>query len=177
MATAVEIAWAAGLFEGEGCISVQRAGIKSKYNQVRLLLSSTDKDVIDRFGSYFGGNITVKDRSKNLLSRKPLWEWSLGGRKDVARVLGLIGPYLGERRTAKMADAYEVIAGMRTPGRPTGKHLRPISHGTPTGYGQHIKRKVPMCELCRQARARYYQEWMAQRESAAWSATVANQGA
>jgi len=36
---------------------------------------------------------------------------------------------------------------------------RPIKHGTIGGYNAHLRHKVPVCDLCRAERYRYYKAW------------------
>lgn len=88
------IAWAAGLFEGEGCIV---------FNKVkacrRLTLVSTDLDVLEKFQRAVGaGNI----RSRRVYgNRKPCWIWGVSRWPDVERTLKVFLPYFGRRRAAK----------------------------------------------------------------------------
>src|SRR3990167_5406713 len=53
----IEIAWAAGLFEGEGCISVHRS--KGRRPQPKLNIAMTDLEPMERFAKALGvGNVT-----------------------------------------------------------------------------------------------------------------------
>jgi len=41
----------------------------------------------------------------------------------------------------------------------TGRPKQPIKHGTIGGYNAHLRHKVPVCDLCRAERYRYYKAW------------------
>lgn len=105
MATEAELAWAAGLFEGEGCISSIRAG-RTWYLKVAM----TDREVLDRFHAIVGrGRIYIHSahKSKRGIERgwSKAWVWQVGSRGDVLHVLGLLMPNLGSRRRARAEEA------------------------------------------------------------------------
>ena len=85
------IAWAAGLFEGEGSIILNPA--RSSYG---VSMSQTDKDVLEKFQSIVGGKI-----SKTFDQRKPhykkCWQWWAYG-ENAKKILLLLYPYLQSRR-------------------------------------------------------------------------------
>tara|TARA_R100000234_G_C4833456_1_gene107915 strand:+ start:138 stop:476 length:339 start_codon:yes stop_codon:yes gene_type:complete len=103
-----DVAWAAGLFEGEGCITDD----KKKYR--RLQLSMTDEDVMEKFvrivnygrlnGPYIPGKPGFR-RAKH----KPFWYWSVGRRSEVLRILKMFIPYFGQRRSQKAIEAISKI--------------------------------------------------------------------
>lgn len=103
MASDLLIAWAAGLFEGEGTIV---AGGKRE-RRVGLALVMTDEDVVRRFGGVVGfGHVTGPyDRG-----HKPTWHWHCRSARDVEAVLGQLLPYLGARRTAKALEALAIAS-------------------------------------------------------------------
>jgi len=87
--TSQEIAWAAGLFEGEGSSYKTRTG-------VRIELSSCDEDVVDEFARIMNcGTISKRERPPY----KPHWRWYTNKRDDVIEILTFLLPYLGKRRT------------------------------------------------------------------------------
>lgn len=95
--------WAIGLFEGEGCIALERAGTKKPdhVRNTRLTVVSTDRDVLDRFADVMGCG-TVKPCGKaNKLGKKPQWAWRLSTQADIRRILKKMMPHLGERRQAQ----------------------------------------------------------------------------
>jgi intein/homing endonuclease len=106
----VTIAWFAGLFEGEGCISIDRNGT------VGLRIGMSDRDVIEKLHSIFPCNgIWVKQQSRlpsgNL--PKPIYHWNASESARVRTILELLLPWLGERRAAKAREALEHLKTRR----------------------------------------------------------------
>ena len=100
-----DIAWAAGLFEGEGCIYI----IKHRKKSATLRLTSTDKDVVERFAQIVGvGNVLLETASRKS-HWKPLYLWNISKREEVRRILVSFMPYLGERRKEKAIEALNVM--------------------------------------------------------------------
>jgi hypothetical protein len=111
--SSVEIAWAAGLFEGEGCITtnwcqgrVRKDGGCARpegYVHPRLALVSTDYDIICKLHRIAGGKIygPYKPGKK---SKKIWWSWQI--QTGAVDFLRLIFPYLGYRRQQKAIELY-----------------------------------------------------------------------
>jgi hypothetical protein len=99
-----DTAWAAGLFEGEGCIWVKKA-YRNGRNYAIMGMQSTDEDVLRRFQAVVGGTLNGPYQPKDTRSRrKPYWCWQLAGRSKIERLLGQLWPYLGERRRARATE-------------------------------------------------------------------------
>lgn len=99
------LAWAAGLFEGEGSFDVRRNNVKGVwYSYIRLQIDSTDEDVLQRFldvvacGKVYG---PYEDRRKNRLGDKPYWKYTVSGKPAISLALKL-KPFLCKRRTQKL---------------------------------------------------------------------------
>lgn len=96
--TGEQIAWAAGLFEGEGCItSIKKQTKVGTSVHARLILNMTDLDVVERFVEIVGGNkdkIRRVDRGKNKLQ----YVWECTRRDEVFRIFFMLSPWLGTRR-------------------------------------------------------------------------------
>ena len=89
--------WAAGLFEGEGCISSRNG------RSYLLCLQMTDEDVVKRFADWAG---VGKFRARPVLEGyKPVFEWRTSHRRDVQSVLNRLLPHLGARRAEKAREA------------------------------------------------------------------------
>lgn len=106
-ATQEQIAWAAGLFEGEGSIRI--TSLESGTKRVRVSLGLTDPDVIRKFQSICGGTLYAEPRRA---SYKPIERWNLGSHSEVLEFLILMSPYLGARRREK---AIEALFAIRSP--------------------------------------------------------------
>jgi len=91
----METAWAAGFFEGEGCIH-----IKTGKSALFLIISSTDLDVLSRFKTWAkAGRIRLTKKQKP--HHKDCWMWTCTAWPDVSRILAELLPWLGDRRSAK----------------------------------------------------------------------------
>ena len=98
------ILWAAGLFEGEGCIKKD----KRKKATFTLYLGMTDLDVVERFKAVFNcGSITVAKQPK--AHHKPMWRWHVSNKKDIREILSRLLPYLGQRRAYTALNALDDI--------------------------------------------------------------------
>lgn len=113
--TPVEIAWLAGLFEGEGCIAWNGP------NGVTLMLSMTDGDVVRRIREVTGVGTVIGPIEKGGV-RKPVWYWSAGKKGEVLRLLIAMAPLLGERRRERALEAADRLSrnsgAAGAPGRP-----------------------------------------------------------
>lgn len=115
-----DIAWLAGVFEGEGCISIERNGA------LRLTVSMTDRDIIERIDTLFPSAgvkpQTLQYRPDGTPYRQR-YSWRVGG-DTAGDVLTAILPWLGQRRGDAARAALEHL---RTrPG--TGSHHRDKTH-------------------------------------------------
>ena len=114
MASAEQIAWAAGLFEGEGCISVRWGGSESSkgHRYCRLSLRMNDGDVVKRIYDIMGvGNLygpCMPPVSSG--NRKPFWDWHVGHANDCEFVIRTFLPFFGARRSARAIEALELLA-------------------------------------------------------------------
>lgn len=86
-----EVIWAAGLFEGEGCITLSGKA-------PRLKLNSTDEDVVRRFHEAVCVGQVREERAQEKYGYKRQWEWYTGAKKDVAQIIVLFWPHLCMRR-------------------------------------------------------------------------------
>lgn len=94
-----QIAWAAGLFEGEGSIVMVRR--PDGYWHRSLNLNMTDEDVVRRFAEVVGVGTVRKARAPLQPHHKQQWHWSCQRWEDIAATLRAFLPYFGDRRRAK----------------------------------------------------------------------------
>jgi len=88
-----EVAWAAGLFEGEGCLYFDK-----RYDRWYMKVNMTDKDVVDHFASIYQFKTHAKKVKEGY---KPQWAASCGRRHLLFKVICDFYPYLASRRRAK----------------------------------------------------------------------------
>lgn len=96
----IDRAWAAGLFEGEGCITMT-----GKLKSPRLKLQMTDFDIVRRFKRIVKcGNLCLA-KFKNRKYKVQL-VWFTGRKATVAKVLEMLMPYFGLRRRKRAKEVY-----------------------------------------------------------------------
>ncbi len=107
MISTKDIAWLAGLLEGEGCFR-----IRDGRTTPLILLGMTDSDVVDRAAALLGSHDLHVYESP--VGHKTQFRLRVGGRKAAAWMM-TIYPLMGERRQAKIR---ETLATWRSaPGR------------------------------------------------------------
>lgn len=105
------VAWAAGIFEGEGSIEIRANRFSDgRYRQgVRLHMGMTDEDVVRRFSIVVGvGAVNV--RRKQHHEWKTLYSWTTAAAADAESVLTAFLPWLGDRRRAKATEALDFLS-------------------------------------------------------------------
>jgi hypothetical protein len=137
----VDIAYAAGLFEGEGSISLKEWSIA---------ISMTDIEPLQRIQKTVGGYITGPySRNKNTkLSYKDFYTWGLHG---YGRILGFytrIKSYLSPRRL----EQFEATLNRKPKAKVLSESCGLNSYA---GYKQHVYKKENACLACLSA----YREW------------------
>jgi hypothetical protein len=100
----LSLAWAAGIFEGEGTFNTYTNG-KSETRYLRLVVSMVDEDIIKRFASVVGYGTVYFSYPPSRKNRgwQPMYTWQVNG-KDAHKVLALIRPWFGERREKKTKE-------------------------------------------------------------------------
>ena len=103
-----ELAYLAGVFDGEGSYGVWSRG-KNKKKGFRASIEMTDADVIMKFLVYFqaGQIIFIKPREEH---HKPCYRWKVDLEKAVEIVRKML-PYLSKRRQIQFHETvgkYEV---------------------------------------------------------------------
>ena len=94
-----ENAWAAGLFEGEGTITLSRYPRGRKvYTRPVVTLTMTDRWVVDLFQSRWGGSIYEFQPKGNA---RLAWCWTLNSRRPIRAFLADVGM---EFRTSRVRD-------------------------------------------------------------------------
>ena len=106
------IAWAAGIFEGEGYIS------DGKHNY-RLAINMTDYDVLRKFCDVVGyGNVRELHGKKideyvAIGRYKQPYTWEINKKSETKRILELFLPYLGSRRAHRALNLIDKVDGIK----------------------------------------------------------------
>jgi hypothetical protein len=160
-----EIAWAAGLFEGEGCMHF-RGTVGKRGGNAQMRLTMTDSDVVARFAvimgcgnSYFSHTPVHRARGE-----KPLYTWVVYTASQIIQCLELLMPWLGDRRRVKaketiaFAKQIEVHKGSKThcpQGHPySGDNLLTETMTVTAVNGEVRTYTRRRCKTCRRKQAR-----------------------
>lgn len=107
--TGINLAWASGIIEGEGTISLIKVKDRKNSYSPRITVTMTDKDIIKRLFDIFKvGTIRGPIKNKN---HKDLWSWSVQNQSGCFNVLIEIMPYLGDRRLTKAKELFKYLEG------------------------------------------------------------------
>ena len=114
MATKEQIAWAAGLFEGEGCFTIatttwpRNNGRVSYTKQIRSKINMTDEDVVRKFHAIVGiGSVVyVSPTSEKYL---PQWQWYTGKVEEARYIYTLLREHLGKRRRMRAEELLRIM--------------------------------------------------------------------
>lgn len=99
MSAIKEIAWLAGLLEGEASFSM-------KWNTPRIQLAMTDRDVVERAAVLLEGNVKLKQRKDAQPQHKQQYTVEVAGPKAVQWLMTLY-TFMGERRQEKFRELLE----------------------------------------------------------------------
>lgn len=110
------IEWLAGLFEGEGCITTwkskhvsPRKGTTKVYKGLRVIVASTDRDVLETFHKLAGcGTINTAPKKRDKPHHSTCWVWQAQG-KDAIELCMKMYPYLHSRRQARFLEVLEEV--------------------------------------------------------------------
>ena len=105
---AIDIAWAAGVYEGEGSL-VRDKRKRATYN---LTIKMTDLDILQRFQSVFNLGSIRPVATPHQLSNphwKPAWVYLVSNRPAISKILTAMLPYLGIRRGYSALNCLDVI--------------------------------------------------------------------
>jgi hypothetical protein len=105
------IIYAAGLFDGEGTVTLTKMNAANQFRAPGVSLSSTTYTLVDFMKSTFGGQIIKLKRAKSQ-GHKQAWHWQTY-RGSAINVLEQISPYLREpekrRRALLILEQYKVV--------------------------------------------------------------------
>ena len=98
-----EIAWVAGILEGEGCWTHRNAR-----THWWIAVRMTDKDIIDRLEAVTGvGQISPARPQKS--NYKMAWAWQVSVQPHREWLTTIVWPWLGERRRAKIRELWPEV--------------------------------------------------------------------
>jgi hypothetical protein len=105
----LELAWAAGFFDGEGTICTQGAKETTK-RYLKIRVAHCEPQPLRRFADAVGlGNVTGPNAQKNP-AWSPYYSWQLAGSR-AEQALERLRPFLSEPRLEQWARAAEFLEG------------------------------------------------------------------
>lgn len=106
-----QIVWAAGFFDGEGCICSVKATKDSKSRLLKVAVVNTHRGSVERFVELFGGHVIEKRPQK--IHHKQQYCWWASARK-AERMLRELAPFLLVKQPqAKLAIAMRDLINNR----------------------------------------------------------------
>ena len=112
MNTLADIAWAAGLFDGEGCVFMSRQKRLNRPSDgyaLKLSMSMVHKPTLQEFAKVVQRGAVVVHRSgRSRVNRRDSWQWAVYNAKAI-EVLKLLLPYLRTKHE-------EALLGLRFEG-------------------------------------------------------------
>jgi hypothetical protein len=97
--TRLDIAWAAGVFEGEG-------NAHRSQNNERVVVVQKDRWLCDELQNFFGGGICSKARDNGIWPKTYFFQWQLSGKRAEEFLLAVY-PFLSPRRKRQVEVTLE----------------------------------------------------------------------
>lgn len=113
----VEVAWLAGLLEGEASFMLLHNIVGGKrYRYPSIVIGMTDPDVIARVAGFFGTKVHQFENGRRINGTpgKPIYRAVVTGERGAAFMRAVL-PYMGERRSAKIREILSYQAGRKNP--------------------------------------------------------------
>ena len=115
-----ELAWAAGLFEGEGCFASWRKQRKGRpegqyHRMARASITMADEDILQAFQRIIrvGAIYLTKRADPKRIHHKQLWTWTTGSLQGVQHTAASLWAWLGPRRRLQASEALQTMARQR----------------------------------------------------------------
>ena len=105
MKRSLQIAWAAGLFEGEGCFTrrTRHKGDKVYYHATMGLTTTCHETINDFYYVVRCGYVLGPYKQNNIL-HKEYWQWYLTRPRAIDMLAGKFAPYLSETRLLRAKE-------------------------------------------------------------------------
>jgi hypothetical protein len=131
------VAWSAGFFEGEGCISIVKSSSQGRtIVQLRCAVEQVDPEPLRRLESLFGGRTKRFDRANRPSNHSVTWRWQIGT-QQAAAFLQAIEPFISRSKLAKKIRLALDFQGQKTHG----------NYGRPAGEDYHRRQDAYHVEM------------------------------
>lgn len=117
MSKAHDLAWAAGFFDGEGFVTIQRRsyrGYKSHY--LRVGINHVNPEPLYKFQKLFGGTVRAQNPDKVVGNRKQRHSWSTSCKKAKEALIQMAPYFVNKNEVASLGiDLQNSISGSTSP--------------------------------------------------------------
>lgn len=160
--TDTEIAWLAGMYEGEGWVEVTlptHPRARTSIRRARLRIGSSDLDITQRLAA-LSSSSTITTRRATDPKHKTMHYWSVADMDEVSRLLTLMRPWMGNRRGKRADEVLTLISARREPGATRNTHCVQSHALTPDNLIRRVEkaREYHRCRTCAKS------QWTAQNE-------------
>jgi hypothetical protein len=113
----VNLAYIAGIIDGEGSIHITKLPPNKIYKNVRYILhfyvGNTNLNMLKELKLYLGGSLTLDSR-KDKPNNKPFWHWNLGPKASYSAIKQLLLYLRIKKERAKLAiEFYELCKNQK----------------------------------------------------------------
>lgn len=88
----IDLAWAAGFFEGEGTVAISFS--RNRHARVHVTIANNDKQTLDFFQEHWSGCFYLRKRDKTKTKANDTWWWSINAIVQTDHFLKTVMPYL-----------------------------------------------------------------------------------
>lgn len=99
MPSEIAYAWAAGIIDADGCVTMTPSG--GRFRKPYLVVDSTDLEILEELIAHFGGSIVRK--KTRIEGHRQQWSWRMYGATNILGFLQGVVPYM--RCATKVARA------------------------------------------------------------------------
>lgn len=100
MYSETDLAWTAGIMDGDGCISMK--GNSGPFKAPIVVIDNTDLEILNHLISLYGGGLTKKKVYSE--KHRQAWSWRIYGSQKVIVFLSAILPYMKCRAKKDRAE-------------------------------------------------------------------------
>lgn len=105
------LAWAAGLFEGEGCFSSHKTG--NRISGIDVSITSADEDVLIKFHQIMKNIGTINgpyhQTTPDGRPKKSVWKWHVCNFEGAQATIAMLWSWLGTRRKNKAKECLKAF--------------------------------------------------------------------
>lgn len=94
--TPIDVAWAAGLIDGEGCLGIYNLGGRNRTPRATIRVAMTDRVAVERLREIFNAGTVTERPARG--HRLPAFDWTVTAHREVGRTLHMLGPHLVVKR-------------------------------------------------------------------------------